>query len=502
MAQASAAQVPPPLPHSGPTLLGHPRALFVLFFTEMWERFNYYGMRALLVLYMTKSLLLGYGDARAYAVYGAFTTLVYLTPIVGGWIADRYFGYRKAVITGGLFMAAGEFTLMLSNETAFYVGLALIIIGNGFFKPNISSMVGKLYAQGDGRRDRGFTIFYMGINLGAFLAPLVCGLIGEKFGWHLGFMLAGLGMLLGLACFTFFQRVLGEVGLPPTKDKEGRELVRSPLINPMIWLGAMLAVPLAAFLLNQTEYTKWTLYALSSAMLLVILAIAFREGSQQRHRIFLYLCLWLFHCLFWALFEQAGSSLTLFAERNVDRHVLGAEISTSTFQSVNPLFIVALGPVFSLIWAFLQRRNWEPNIPAKFGMGLILLALGFLVVVVGSRQFATDGLSPVTFLLLMYMLHTLGELAISPVGLSAVTKLVPANSVGFFMGCWFLSISFGQFLAGKIAGETSVPADAARIVSAEIYSGVYWQSGLVILAVGVFLIVVSGLLGKLSHGVK
>lgn len=502
MSQASSAV---PAEHR-PTLLGHPAALFVLFFTEMWERFNYYGMRALLVLYMTKSLLLSYDDARAYAVYGAYTTLVYLTPIIGGWLADRFMGYRRAVVTGGLFMAAGEFCLMVSHSTAFFVGLALLTIGNGFFKPNISTMVGKLYAQGDGRRDRGFTIFYMGINLGAFLAPLICGTVGETYGWHYGFMLAGIGMLLGLGVFLWGQRLLGEVGLPPTVDKQGNPVRQTSSTSALIWVAALAAVPLSALLLNQTELTQWLLYALSGAMLLVILRIAFRETAVQRHRIFLYLCLWIFHCGFWALFEQAGSSLTLFAERNVDRHYalagFSGEIATSTFQSVNPLFIVALGPVFSLIWAFLQRRDWEPNIPAKFGMGLVLLAFGFLALVWGARGFAVDSLTPMSFLVLMYCLHTLGELAISPVGLSAVTKLVPQQSVGFFMGFWFLSISFAQFVAGKIAGETAVSADATPAESLAVYSGVYWQGGLIILAAGVVLVLASGLINKLSHGVK
>ncbi len=492
------------------TILGHPSGLYVLFFTELWERFNYYGMRALLVLYMTKSLVLGYGDAQAYAVYGSFGTLVYAFPIAGGFLADRYLGYRRAVYVGGILMAIGVFLMAISEQWAFYLGLGFLCVGNGFFKPNISSMVGKLYGQNDPRRDRGFTIFYMGINAGALLAPLVCGTIGELYGWNIGFMVAGIGMLTGVATLFFFGGSLGPVGQPPSADSLSKPMVAGIRSDVAIFGLIAIAVPTTMWLLSHPEVTNWILYGLMGGILLVILKIAFDNDKIARARIFLYLLLWGFHMTFWALFEQAGSSLTLFADRNTDRAIswvstdTGAawELPTTWFQSINPIFIVALGPIAAGIWLFLQRKRLEPNIPAKFGIGLILLAAGFIALVWGGRNFGENGLTPLSFLIIMYALHTIGELAISPVGLSAVTKLVPEKNVGFFMGFWFLSISAGLNVASRIASETNVPEGATAVQSLPIYLDVFWQGGLVLLATGIVLVLISSTINKLAHGVR
>lgn len=492
------------------TTLGHPSGLFVLFFTELWERFNYYGMRALLVLYMTKSIVFGYQDDQAYAVYGAFGTLVYAFPIAGGFLADRYLGYRRAVYSGGVLMAIGVFLMAVPEPWAFYLGLGFLCVGNGFFKPNISSMVGKLYGQDDPRRDRGFTIFYMGINMGALLAPLVCGTVGELYGWHIGFMLAGVGMLTGVVTLLFFGKSLGDVGQKPSPDSLSRPMFAG-IRSDIAILGLVgLTIPVTMWLLKNPEITNWILYSLMGGILLVILKIAHDNDKIARARIYLYLCLWVFHMTFWALFEQAGSSLTLFADRNTDRTISwisgdgGAawEMPTTWFQSINPAFIVLLGPVAAAIWLFLQRKRLEPNIPAKFGIGLILLAAGFMALVWGGRTYGVDGLTPLSFLVIMYALHTIGELAISPVGLSAVTKLVPPKNVGFFMGFWFLSISAGLNVASRIASETNVPREATAAESLPIYLDVFWQGGLVLLAAGVVLVLISSLVNKLAHGVK
>jgi POT family proton-dependent oligopeptide transporter len=501
------------------TLLGHPPALYVLFFAELWERFCFYGMRALLVLYMASKVVeaegkapgFGYEDGRAYAIYGAYGTLVYAFPLVGGWLADRFLGYRRAVITGALFMAVGEFLLVVYDEQLFFLGLGALCVGNGFFKPNISSMVGKLYPQGDPRRDRGFTIFYMGINIGALLSPLACGYVGETYGWSYGFGLAGLGILTGLAGFVWGQKLLGEVGAPPTPTiLSERGAVGLP--NGLtIVAGAALAVPIAAYVLFESSLAKILLYVLGIAFLIPMLRSTFQADRVQRDRTLVYFVLWIFHTAFWMLFEQAGSSLTLFAERNVDRVFEGIQapdgggawtFPTSWFQSVNPFFIVALAPLFTLLWTGLQKLKADPSIPLKFALGVIQLGLGYAVLVWGARHFSQEGLTPFVFLVLMYLLHTTGELCLSPVGLSAVTKLAPEKSVGFFMGFWFLSISFAHNLAAMIAGETAADASTPAQETLDVYAGVYWQGALFLLGMGVFLALVARWINKLAHGVR
>jgi len=435
----------------------HPRALFALFMVELWERFSYYGMRAILVLYMTSELIKGgfaFDDASAYGIYGAYGALVYLTPILGGVFADRIMGFRKAIVWGALLMAAGQFTLFADNQTTFFIGLALLVIGNGFFKPNISSMIGKFYPDGDPRRDGAFTIFYMGINIGAFLTPLTCGAIGEIEGWKYGFLTAGVGMMLGFGIFMWAQAKgwFESYGYQPQEQK--------PMLQglPNKWLPYLttaVMVPLAWLLIKQNDVVDIMLAILAILILGYLLFQSTRYEVVQRQRIWVIVMLLLFTTVFWTFFELAGSAMNLFTERNVQKNLLGADIPTTFFQSVNPLFIMLFAPLFSWLWIKLAQSGKEPAAPYKFALGLVLLGAGFLVLTLG-KGYAIAGLVPAMFLILLYLLHTLGELTLSPVGLSLVTKLSPANIVAFLMGIWFLSSSIAHQAGKHIATLTTV----------------------------------------------
>jgi len=385
---------------------GHPPGLYLLFTVEMWERFSYYGMRAILVLYMVKSL--AFNTEKAGSIYGWYTGLVYLTPMIGGYLADRYLGARKCITIGAILMAIGEFSLMIPSMPFFYSALLFLIIGNGFFKPNISTTVGKLYAQNDPRRDGAFTIFYMGINLGAFFSPLICGTLGEKIGWKYGFCAAGIGMIAGLLTLLWGQnKYLGDAGKHPgmqvSKDQKQEPLTR-----------------------------------------------------EEKQRIAVIFILAFFVIFFWASFEQAGSSLTLFAEKSTDRviSIVNWEFPASWFQSVNPLLIFALAPLFSMLWLKLAKAGREPSTPLKMATGLGLLTLGMLVMVAAAKMVDTTGNRVGLFWLMgCYLLCTLGELCLSPIGLSLVTKLSPIRFGSLLMGIWFGSNFLANLIAGLFAGQ-------------------------------------------------
>lgn len=485
----------------------HPKALFTLFFAELWERFSFYGMRALLILYMTKVLFESMGqaeaDTKAYGIYGAYGALVYGMPVIGGMLADRILGFRRAILFGGIMMAIGHFVLAIENPILFYTALAFIIVGNGFFKPNISSFLGKFYDANDPRKDGAFTIFYMGVNLGAFLAPLTCGYLGETYGWHWGFGLAGLGMLVGLIVFWGNMKNFKQEGMVPVEIKNKKILGMNP---SLVVLGAaVLLVPLSAMMLNLNEYLLYILITLGVVIIgyLIIHALVLSKDKKEGQRLLVVVVLFFFHMLFWALFEQAGGSLTLFADRNVDRVVFGSEIPTSIFQSVNPMFIILLAPVFSWFWLKLNKAGREPSTPLKFVLGLFQLGLGFAIIVLGAKLFATESMVPLIFLVLMYLFHTMGELSLSPIGLSMVTKLSPVKIVGFVMGAWFLSISFAHELAAGLGKLTAAPEDdAPASVTLELFSGVYLTWGVyVVLGAAALLALLVPLLRKWMHGI-
>ena len=627
-----------------PTLFGHPAGLYTLFFAEMWERFSFYGMRALLLFYMVKGFL-GYGDSDAYAVYGAYTALVYLTPFFGGMIADRLLGARRAVVLGGLLMAAGHLMMTVENDIAFFAALALLICGNGFFKPNISTMVGTLYPAGSPRRDAGFTLFYMGINLGAAMSPLLCGYIGETYGWHYGFGLATIGMLVGLAVFVAPRRltqaliaagaVAGAIGLAffrpdsplqmginlfvalallvagglawtalgrgglPAAAGEARDVPRlrqrvfAGLSREwLVYLGALAFVPvamlfvsgfsplmpggealalvpestleglraggsfaqvLAVFVAEMSRPAGLVLMAAGVVALGYLVMQTVRLDKVPRERMFVVLILTFFSLLFWAFFEQGGSSLNNFADRNVDRVTearqiapgeigttirlqptqeqlgysngealftldaltalreanedpnfeidwqvaadnvgmrlaeRGAETPASVYQSFNPVYILLFGLAFTALWGYLGTHGREPPTPLKFALGLAQLALGFAAFWWGAVAADERGMVALQWLAIGYLLLTTGELCLSPVGLSMITKLAPARLVSTVMGAWFLATAFSQFLAAIIAQFTGVsgPEESAGAIpppaeTVDVYGGVF--GGIALLA--------------------
>ncbi len=580
-------------------LFGHPVGLFTLFFAEMWERFSYYGMRALLVLYMIKGFL-NYSDGDAYAVYGAYTALVYATPFVGGMLADRLLGSRRAVVIGGLLMAAGHLTMSFEDENVFFVALALLIIGNGFFKPNISTIVGSLYPQGSPRRDGGFTIFYMGINLGAAMAPLICGYIGETYGWHYGFGLATVGMLVGVAVFvapTWLTQTLilggalatagamvwlqldtesmaikngylfavngavavalaiagvisfialgkggipDEAGRPPDPSRLTEKVMGFIRADWAVYIGILVAIPIFALLVQRNTIAGGFLIVFGGLAMISLVYEAIKSEKVERERLFVVLILMFFLMLFWAFFEQAGSSVNNFTDRNVDRviedrHITpeevgqttpltmnqeqlgykngdqlitldvldgargnntdkvdwqvgegqegmgveGSEVPASVFQAANPIFILIFGLIFTALWGFLAARGREPSTPVKFAMGLLQLGLGFAALWHGAEMADDRGMVWVGWLLLGYLLHTTGELCLSPVGLSMVTKMSPKRIVSTVMGAWFLATAFSNYLAGLIAMFTGVSHGAEEkvipppIETVGVYGGVF-----------------------------
>jgi len=474
----------------------HPRGLSTLFFSEMWERFSFYGMRALLTLYMVNHL--GWDeDGKAIPIYGAYGALVYAFPVLGGYLANKVLGYRHAIMLGGTLMACGHFVLAIENDLAFYSALGLLCIGNGFFKPNISSTVGRLYPDSQpALRDQGFNIFYMGINIGALTAPLVCGQLGEGVDWHLGFGIAGVGMVIGLVQFH-----LGRDRL------EGHAEADSPVSANTLrltWFLSFAAVPLLALMfMNPISVT----YLAGTITVLVLLTIIWMtitaDDPVQKKRYGALLILMFFHMLFWSGFEQAGSSLNLLAKENVDRSVFGwFTPEASVFQFVNPFFIVLFVPFFNRMWKSLNAQGREPSIPLKFGLGLIQLGLGFGCLVVGFGT-AEQGIFSMWWLVLAYFFHTTGELCISPVGLSTVTKLVPRSLTGFVMGAWFLTISNAHLIAAALAGEAAkVDKDAPAQVKLDGYEVVFTDITMFGCGAGALLIIMTPFVKKLLCGVK
>jgi len=447
------------------SFFGHPRGLATLFFTEMWERFSYYGMRAILIYYLTTSVAkggLGFADSKAGAVYGLYASMVYLMCLAGGWVADRVVGQRRAVLMGGVLIAAGEFCLVMPAVASFYLGLVLLVCGTGLLKGNVSTIVGQLYAPGDPRRDSGFSIFYMGINIGALISPLICGWIGEHYGWRMGFGVAGLAMLAGLVQYLLTGRHLGSAGLHPASTGDpARDMREKKSAIRALAIGAGVVALLAA--LSTTGIVEIDATMLSNAqgwLLLGISAVVFSWliffgdwTPIERKRSAAILVLFVSSALFWAAFEQAGSSLSLFAERGTNCQIFGFVFPASWFQSVQPVFVVTLAPVFAWIWLAMGRR--EPSSPGKFAMGLLFGGLAFLILVPAAYTVVSGAKVGPYWLIVTYFLQTLGELCLSPVGLSSMTKLAPERAAGFMMGIWFLSTSIGNWLAGQAASVYS-----------------------------------------------
>lgn len=585
----------PDISHVNPadqkTWFGHPPQLARLFTTEMWERFGYYGMRALLTLYLTKHFV--FGDRQATGLYGGFTALVYLTPLIGGYLADQYLGSKRAVKFGAIMMSLGYFVLCFGGQTAtpyatidgqrttiqveqvagvetryvvdgatrlkikgnddksvdllatdgtvarhiapdgfqsdaersplfvaiMLIALSMISVGNGFFKPNISTMVGELYAQGDRRRDSGFTIFYMGINLGSLGSQILCPFLADAVGWWAGFGLAALGMLFSYALIQFDGGKLSGYGEPPVrpgqKDRALGIFAAATLGVPIFYLlfvNLMNMAPpepgsgIVGYIASLSLMGK-LLFGTFTIAVPGILIWSYLKGSRQEFQMMLAaMVLIVFNVVFWTLFEQAGSSLTLFADRNTDLNLFGLQISAGQTQFFNAFFIVALAPVMSILWSGLAKRNIEPSIPVKFGLALMGVGAGFLFLVWGTQFVGPDFKVGIWWLAGLYLIHSVAELCISPVGLSMITKLSIARVVGLMMGVWFLSISVAQYFAGMIAQVASVETVGGQVtnlkVSLDTYSGVFtliseWAIGL-----GLLLLLLSWPLKKWMHGVK
>lgn len=425
---------------------GHPRGLTTLFFTEMWERFSYYGMRALLTLYLTKAM--GYDEKVAATIYGAYTGSVYLMSVPGGWIADNVLGTRNAVFYGGILIAMGHFSMALPTSISFFLGLILIVLGTGLLKPNVSAVVGELYNQEDQRRDAGFSIFYMGINLGAFIAPIICGYLGEKINWHLGFGMAGIGMTLGLIQYYLGRDRLAHVGHPPNQTSE--ETKRKAVTGAILMIVISAAVGVLFFGPSWITENKFWIMVGSLVIFLVWLFASYLKPEEKKP-VAVIVILFVFSIIFWATFEQAGSSFTLFADRFTNRSIFGYEFPTSWYQSVNSIFLILLAPVFSWLW--LKMANRQPSSPVKFSMGLLFVGFGALLLVLASLLLVNGSKVGPWWLVGVYLSQTIGELCLSPVGLSTTTKLAPARLTGLMMGVWFLSISFGNFFASFFASE-------------------------------------------------
>lgn len=495
------------------TWFGHPAGLSTLFLTEMWERFSYYGMRALLMLYMTTATTktveredvawivrlflpegqseivnggLGLDVATAAAIFGLYTSLVYIMALPGGWVADNLWGQRKAVWVGGWIIALGHLTMAVPTTPAFFLGLVLIICGTGLLKPNVSTIVGELYPKGGARRDAGFSIFYMGINLGALLGPLITSTLGEGYNWHWGFASAGIGMLLGLYQFRSRAHLLGDAGLVKTEDPPARLAAKS-----RGFFGAFFAVVVGVVAfgyLVSTGVIPATLAEIATVLgyaVLIIIAGYFvylwtmgGHTREENRRLGVIFWLFLLIAVFWSGFEQAGSSFNLFGRDYTDRNILGWLMPAGFLQSVNSLFIILLAPVFGSLWVWLERRNRNPSIPMKAGLGLVGLAMGFFVLAWGAANASADNLVSPAWLVVTYFFHTVGELCISPIGLSAITKLSPASRVGQMMGVWFVGAALGNLFAGLVAGRLADLAPAPLFHNVAVTIGIVGIVGL------------------------
>ncbi len=494
------------------TFLGHPRGLATLFFTEMWERFSYYGMRALLILFMVDSVAnggLALDDKTSAAIYGLYTMFVYLLALPGGWLADKFFGLRKAVFYGGIIIAAGHFCMAVPTIETFFLGLFLIIVGTGLLKPNVSSIVGGLYSSDEpSRRDAGYSIYYMGINIGAFVAPLITGWLGEGFSWHYGFGAAGIGMVVGVIQYKMTQGYLGDVGIKPEstgdieKDAKRRKNIGRGLFVTVLAICVVLALMLMRVItVDPVSIANLSSYIIIGAIVLYFLYIFLAEEltKDEKKKIGMILVLFFFSAVFWSGFEQAGSSLNLFADRYTNRMIGGWEMPASWLQSVNPIFIILLSPVFGWLWITLAKRHLEPNTPVKFSFGLIFLGLGFAVMAIASGIVATGNNVLPTWLIITYLLHTTGELSFSPVGLSAVTKLSPKKLVGQMMGVWFMSVALGNLIAGLVAGEFDESSIAAN---PNVLPDLFWFITQFTIGAGILMLILTPLMRKLMGNVR
>lgn len=465
----------------------HPKQLYLLFFTEMWERFSFYGMKALLLAYMVTQLK--FDEPKGYAILGSYAALVYTMPMFGGMLADRFLGYRKSIMFGGILMVIGHLTLAIPQGWSFFYGMAFIICGNGFFKPNISSLVGTLYKNNDPRKDSAFSIFYMGINLGAMIGGVLCGYVGQRINWHYGFGLAGLFMILGLIVFWLGKKGLGDKGLPPNIQSLRKKFAGISR-EAIIYCCTLLVIPFVVYLFHVYEAMDYIMLGLGLVSLLYILYIAFKLEKEAKFKLLAAIVMIFMSILFWAFYEQNSGSLNLFAMRNVDMDVFGMNLPPLSVNNfLPPFWVIALSPVFAWLWLWLSKKGKEPSTPLKFALSFIFLGIGFYIFYLGCK-FSNNGLISLFTFAIGYVAIISGELCISPIGLSMVTKLSPIKMVGMVMGIWFLASAIGEFLAGKIGSLMSVPENLVNdpIKSLPYYADILNKIGLASVILGVVLI--------------
>ena len=441
----------------------HPIGLRTLFFTEMWERMSYYGMRGILVLFMTASISdggLDFNNSSASAIYGIYAASVYLATLPGGWIGDNLLGQQRTILYGGIIIMFGHLALAIPNMNFFYLGLVLVVIGTGLLKPNISAIVGGLYEKNTSLREAGFTIFYMSINLGSILGFFICGFLGENIGWHYGFGAAGIGMLFGVLQYKININSLGKIGLKPTSELKTQ--TKNKYIKLIIGLsGVTIFILMLGFLgfwkIDPIPLANILTFIIASISLIYFLYIYFlgKLNNEEKKKIIMIFILFVGAALFWSGFDQGGSSFNIFAKEYTDRIMFGWEYPASWLQILNPLFVVILAPFMSYLWIFLGKRMLDPSLPFKFGMGLIFMALGFVIIAIGAQVAMSEGLAGAKWLLLTYLFHTIGELILSPIGLAAISSLSPKRYIGQMMGVWFLASSLGAILAGLISGQAT-----------------------------------------------
>jgi POT family proton-dependent oligopeptide transporter len=480
-----------------------PKQLFLLFFTEMWERFSFYGMRALLMLYMVKVLM--YADKDANLMYGSYNALVYLTPLFGGLIADRILGFRKSIIWGGILMAIGHLVLAIPADFSFFLGLGFLIIGNGFFKPNISSFLGNFYETNDKRRDAGYNIFYMGINIGAFLGSALCGYLGQKVNWHLGFGTAGVLMVAGLIIFLLNQKMLEDKGYSPNPKQLNAPIFAGISLEKFIYIGSALCVGVAVLFVKRHEITDILFPLLGIAMVAYIIYLSVKEdGKSAKEMIWAALSMICISTLFWGFYEQSGGSLNLMAERNVDMVVFGNSLSSAMVNnSINPFYIILLSPFFAKFWFWLDARKLKPSDPMKFALAFLLLGIGYFIFVAGCKMGATTGMMPLLMFAAGYFFITCGELFLSPVGLSMITKLSPAKAVGMMMGAWFFASACGHHLGGWIGSKMAIDDSiTSPVQSLPIYMSGCQTIGLISISGAIFMFLFSFVVKKWMHGVE
>jgi POT family proton-dependent oligopeptide transporter len=457
---------------------GQPKGLFLLFFTEFWERFGFYMVQTILVLYMTKGLL--YSDVKADLLYGTYGSMLYLTPVVGGYIADRFIGYKQSIILGGILLMIGYAVMAIPDAKALFLGLGIMAIANGFFKPNVSTIVGELYEPNDPRRDGGFTLFYMGINMGSVFPPIFAGALVAAFNWSSGFFAASVGMLISLATFIGGKHLLGRLGGMPSNSplRSGNKV----LFYSLLFLGIVIVIALLQVLFLYPKQSTLILVTASLAIIGSVLFFLFKERPEARRKLTACLILIVISVGFWAIYNQTFTSLILFADRNMSKEFLGLTLNAENSQFFNPFFIIILSPFISWFWVYLDEKKKNPSTPIKFTLGILFMALGFLFLWVGTHFFSTGAETSPWWLAGSYFLQTVGELFLSPIGLAMVTRLAPPHLTGMIMGVWFLTQSAAFAIGGGLATFASIPQDVSATASLAIYSHAFLIYGLIALA--------------------